>query len=189
MTHILLTGIGSATIGAACVPRSSGICWVDGPTNEELPMQAFVVAIIGLLGALIAYFQWRTAHQRVVLELFDRRVAVFRELEDAAKGMLNAVGRKDMEAPFWSYIRAEANARFLFGEEVIAALTRLRGDIADAMSFSEISDDQPERQQMSDRKYRALQNIAAFLQGGSAPLFGPYIRLDQKMPGLWWPFR
>ena len=56
-----------------------------------------LTAGLGLLiagfGALIAYFQWRTGHQRVVLDLFDRRVAVFRQIEDAAKGMLNTASR------------------------------------------------------------------------------------------------
>ena len=44
-----------------------------------------LTAGLGLLiagfGALIAYFQWRTGHQRVVLDLFDRRVAVFRQID------------------------------------------------------------------------------------------------------------
>jgi hypothetical protein len=34
---------------------------------------------IGLLGAVIAFFQWRTAHQKVVLDLFDRRFGIFEE--------------------------------------------------------------------------------------------------------------
>jgi hypothetical protein len=54
-----------------------------------------IIAPLGLVitgfGALIAYFQWRTAHQRVVLELFERRVKVFVEFENAARDALNAV--------------------------------------------------------------------------------------------------
>jgi hypothetical protein len=151
-------------------------------------MQALSVTIIGLLGALIAYFQWRTAHQRVVLDLFDRRIAVFREIEDAAKGMLNASNTSDMEKPFWAYVRAESNARFLFGQDVIGALESLRSDIADVMSLTGIERG-PDSDKMIDRKYLALQNIAGFIQTKSAPLFAPYIRLDQKMPSLWWPRR
>ena len=149
-----------------------------------------LTAVLGLLiagfGALIAYFQWRTGHQRVVLDLFDRRIAIFRKIEAAAKGMLNAGGRADMEAPFWSYIRAEADARFLFGEDVIETLVKRREDIAAVMAFSDVDHGHPGWQQLNDRKYAALQNLAAFVQNPS-PLFAPYIRLDQKMPSLWWP--
>jgi hypothetical protein len=149
-----------------------------------------LTAGLGLLiagfGALIAYFQWRTGHQRVVLDLFDRRVAVFRQIEDAAKGMLNTASRADMEAPFWSYIRAESDARFLFGEDVIETLAKRREDIAAVMAFSELDHSHPEWQQLNDRKYTALQNLAAFVQN-SSPIFAPYMRLDQKMPSLWWP--
>jgi hypothetical protein len=149
-----------------------------------------VLALLGVMitafGALIAYFQWRTAHQRVVLDLFDRRIAVFREIEEAAKGILNAQNKSDMEKPFWSFVRAEANARFLFGLDVIAALEALRSDLADVMSFTGI-EHSPDSNKINDRKYQALQNIASFIQVKSAPLFAPYIRLDQKMSGLWWP--
>jgi hypothetical protein len=119
-----------------------------------------VIAVIGVIiagfGAGIAYFQWRTAHQRVVLDLFDRRVAVFRDIEEAAKAALNELGRAQLEPAFWSYVRAEANARFLFGEEVIVALSNLRRDFANVMAFSEIRPDHPEFQEMTDRKYASL---------------------------------
>ena len=151
-------------------------------------LTAALGVIIAAVGAFIAYFQWRTAHQRVVLELFDRRLAVFRKLEESAKGILDGVSRKDLEAPFWSYIEAESNARFLFGEEVITALSRLRANIADAMAFCEIGDEHPDRHNLIERHSAALQYIAAFIQN-SSPLFAPYMRLDQKMPSLGWPGR
>jgi hypothetical protein len=146
-------------------------------------------AVIAAFAALIAYFQWRTAHQRVVLDLFDRRIAVFREIEESAKGILVASSNaSDMQKPFFAYIHAEANARFLFGQEVIVVLQALRSDIADVMAFTGIESG-PDWEKLHDRKYQALQNITAFIQTKSAPLFAPYIRLDQKMPSLWWPRR
>lgn len=146
---------------------------------------AFGVVIAGF-GALIAYFQWRTTHQRVVLDLFERRVAVFQEIENAAKAMLNAVTRKEIDSAFWSFVRAEANARFLFGAEVAIHLADRRADCAAIAAFSDVSEDHPEWRQMKERQYEALKHLADFVQN-SASLFSPYIRLDQKMPGLWWP--
>jgi hypothetical protein len=148
------------------------------------------IAALGLLittfGALIAYFQWRTAHQRIVLELFERRIKVFEEIEHAARDALNAVDAKSSNSAFWNFAKAEANARFLFGEEVIAKLAKRRADVAAIQVFSEVSDDHPEWHQMQNRKLQALENLTAFVQNSSV-LFAPYIRLDQKMPSLWWP--
>jgi hypothetical protein len=36
---------------------------------------------VSILVLLVAYSQWRTANQRVVLDLFDRRLKVFNEIE------------------------------------------------------------------------------------------------------------
>ena len=144
----------------------------------------FTTLILGF-GALIAYFQWRTAHQRVVLDLFERRLAVFSDLEEGAKGVLNAVAGKDMQDPFWLFVRAKAKARFLFGSEITKLLTERLADIAAVMSFSDIRFDHPEYAQMINRKQIAENNLAAFIQNSAEP-FEPYMRLDQKM-NLWWP--
>jgi hypothetical protein len=135
-------------------------------------------------GALIAYFQWRTSHQRVVLDLFDRRLAVFREIEASTRSILNAATRAEMADPFWRFIKAESDARFLFGMEVTAKLEEVHADVAAVMAFNEAAD-----HQAIDRQHQALQNLATFIQRTAPVLFGPYIRLDQKMPSLWWPWR
>jgi hypothetical protein len=122
----------------------------------------------------------------VVLDLFDRRLAVFHDVDEAAKAILNATSGSERQAPFWRYIKAEANARFLFGQEIIDLLAERRKDIAAIMSFSDIRFDHPEYAKLIDRMQIAQQNLAAFVQN-SAESFAPYMRLDQKMRSLWWP--
>jgi hypothetical protein len=56
--------------------------------NNSLPfwmlaLQAFAVPVIALLAAVIGYVQWRTAQQKVVLDLFDRRMATYTALHCA----------------------------------------------------------------------------------------------------------
>jgi hypothetical protein len=46
-------------------------------------MVTFISTLIAAIGAAILYFQWRTAHQRAVLDLFDRRLEVFGDIEKA----------------------------------------------------------------------------------------------------------
>ena len=153
--------------------------------NVVTALLGFLGLVLGGIGALIAYFQWRTAHQRVVLDLFDRRFDVFSQIEEATKGIVNATSRKEMEAPFWTYVRAEMRARFLFGTDIIELLAKHRADIAAVRAFSNIRQDHPEYQQLNDLCNEALKCLAAFVQDSSTP-FSPYMRLDQKMPSLWW---
>jgi len=60
-------------------------------------LQPWIIATIAVFAALIAYFQWRTAHQRVVLDLVDRRVQTF-ELVERACGSIISAGKASVEA-------------------------------------------------------------------------------------------
>src|SRR5260370_19959215 len=42
--------------------------------------QALAAPAIALLAIVIAILQWRTAHQKVVLDLFERRMKVYSEI-------------------------------------------------------------------------------------------------------------
>jgi hypothetical protein len=56
-------------------------------------MPWWFAALIALFGAGIAYAQSRTAHQRVVLDLFDRRFKVFEETERVISRVRGAAPR------------------------------------------------------------------------------------------------
>jgi hypothetical protein len=113
-------------------------------------------------------------------------LAVFNEIEEAARAILNGTSRKERQEPYWQYVRAEAKARFLFGSDITELLKRHRKDIAAIMAFSDVTFQHREYARMIDQMQRAELNLASFL-GDSASPFAPYMRLDQKMPNLWWP--
>lgn len=46
-------------------------------------MNNWLVPAIAAFAALIAYLQWITAHQKIVLELFEKRLEAFRETQAA----------------------------------------------------------------------------------------------------------
>ena len=81
-------------------------------------LQPLILAAVAILGVLIAYFQWRTAHQRVVLDLFDRRLRIF-ELAGNACASIISSGKDTVEA-LRQLHEAKGNARFLFGDDVNA---------------------------------------------------------------------
>jgi len=151
-------------------------------------LQSWVLAAVAVFGALIAYFQWRTAHQRVVLDLFDRRVRVF-ELAASACGSVISSGKASIESLRMMH-EAMGNARFLFGEDVNSYLKKLIEDFAFLHSFTDdVIRDHPAEQHQGlwDRKHRALTKIGEY-QNEATAIFVPYMHLAQKMPSTWLPW-
>ena len=151
-------------------------------------LQPWILAAIAALGVLIAYFQWRTAHQRVVLDLFDRRLQTFELVEGACTSIISS-GKASMDTLRLLH-QAKGKARFLFGDDVNAYLKDRIADCAFLLAFtSEVIDEraEPDRQKLIDKKYGALTKIADF-QTEAPPIFAPYMRLDQKLPSPWHPF-
>jgi hypothetical protein len=64
---------------------------------------------------LIAYLQWQTARQKVLLDLFDKRFAVYDELRSVVGRHLSS--GIDQTALF-EFKRVTSRAQFLFGPEV-----------------------------------------------------------------------
>jgi hypothetical protein len=144
-------------------------------------MSSWLVPAIGAFAALIAYFQWVTAHQKIVLELFDKRFAAFQEVQAAFIPVMvhGAVTQQE----FFAFARAAERCRFLFGDDVHEYL----GELRKKMSFMSVYTDEtidgrtePERSRLIDKKYDYLNDIANFETEG-VPLFAPYLKLDQKM--------
>jgi protein gp37 len=69
--------------------------------------------IVAVAGAVIACFQFLTAHRKLMLDLFDRRLKVF----ESAIGPFLTNGKLSVEN-FNDFLRAKAAARFLFGQDV-----------------------------------------------------------------------
>jgi hypothetical protein len=78
-------------------------------------MVTLLTALIALIVAFITLLQWITARQKVVLDLFDKRFAVYEELREMIGRHLtqrvNSV--EDMER----FTRAAGRAQFLFGNK------------------------------------------------------------------------
>jgi hypothetical protein len=71
---------------------------------------------IAALAAVMAVAQWRTNHQKVVLDLFDRRFAIFEETS-ALISRIHMTGNVT-DVDFKQLYRIRAKARFLFGPEI-----------------------------------------------------------------------
>src|SRR5262249_12643311 len=87
-------------------------------------LQALSTPALAIMAVLIGVMQWRTAHQRAVLDLFDRRMKVYGDLV-AVTAEIVREGRAELQS-LLSYSRSEAEARFLFGSEVSNYLEEMR---------------------------------------------------------------
>jgi hypothetical protein len=83
-------------------------------------LQALGTPAIAALAIVIGVMQWRTAHQRAVLDLFEKRFALYQELRTVV-GQVIAQGHVGMDTTI-DFLRAADKAQFLFGPEVTAYL-------------------------------------------------------------------
>ncbi|MDH2343236.1 hypothetical protein [Bradyrhizobium sp. SSUT77] len=150
-----------------------------------MTLDNFGLVLIASIAALIAYLQWVTAHQKVVVDLFDRRRKAF-ELVEAAIRPVFREGEVADDA-FRMLFEAKAECRFLFGDDVNNYLDSLHADYAWLIAFTNsVIDQSQNRSQLIDEKYERLNRIIAFYKNG-APLFLEYLRLDMKVR-YFWPF-
>lgn len=105
------------------------MCEVDWPLILEF-VKVVPPVLIAIVVGWIAYQQWRTAKDKLALDLFDRRFAAHRALVHSIKTWSQEPYRPSSpneiirgNSPTFTQLNREmAEARFLFGEDVIDQL-------------------------------------------------------------------
>jgi hypothetical protein len=98
---------------------------------EQTAMIPLVTAFIAAIVAVIAFLQWRTAREKVLLDLFDKRFAVYDELR-AVVGRRHTTGIDQRDT--FDFARAASRAQFLFGPKVRTFLDETQIDLNRAMT-------------------------------------------------------
>lgn len=149
--------------------------WVQYLQALTTPAIAFLVAVIGIL-------QWRTAHQRAVLDLFDRRMNAYEGIRKALLSTLTS-GQTDA-ATVNEFSRAISRVPFMFGDDVV----RYLDDLKKALSIHHTLSDQlienapaHERDKYIKTKGDALLRISNLFDD-FAVLIKPYVKMHQKAP-------
>jgi hypothetical protein len=85
-------------------------------------LSALLTPTIAVIVAIIAYLQWRTAQNRLKLDLFDRRFAVY----DAARNLLSSVitSGKAKEDEMLKFLAHTREAKWLFNDEIAEYLDK-----------------------------------------------------------------
>jgi hypothetical protein len=150
-------------------------------------MQGWVTVIIAVIAAMIAYFQWLTAHQRVVLDLFEKRLRLFNSIELAIGQVLRDA--ETSHETLRTFLQAEADARFLFGDDVRKELRLLGYDFEFLHTYSKaVIDDPnlPDRDNIFRERWEVLKRVEDW-PPRLPRTFAPYLCLTQKQPSVWWP--
>ncbi|MBX5247857.1 MULTISPECIES: hypothetical protein [unclassified Rhizobium] len=133
---------------------------------------------------MIAYLQWRTAHQKVVLDLFDRRMAIYRDVrsivDDAA---LDADPSNDDLMKRIHRLKQEAS--FLFGDDVMTSILSLE-EVVIRISTATLTDGvkkaigKRELSLIEELKIGKLRSQAADLLDSISAAMKPYMRMGEK---------
>jgi hypothetical protein len=89
---------------------------------EQTTMIPLVAVFIAAIVAFIAFLQWQTAREKVLLDLFDKRFAVYDELRAAVAQRHEPTASSD-------FARAASRAQFLFGPKVQTFLEEIQQDL------------------------------------------------------------
>jgi hypothetical protein len=152
--------------------------------GRTTPLLAAVTAsatpAIALLAAVIGVMQWRTAHQRAVLDLFQRRLDAYTEIKIIIGELL-----REGTAPtalILRYAKAIDAAKFLFGPEVSSYLQGVYQQLTElhrAQSSMKMNDKNHDK--WVDKEADVFGEITEFYKT-IEPLVTPYMRMHQRVP-------
>ncbi|QEE47478.1 hypothetical protein FVA81_23995 [Rhizobium sp. WL3] len=148
-------------------------------------MNAWATTIISGLVFVVAFMQWRTAHQKVVLDLFDRRLGVYKQLE---QGIMEFSITRGANPHSLSKVRdAFLEAKFLFGSDVFSKIHQL---VVQMESWERIALEVTmyEKSKADEMQLRqaAILSFADEFRASMPKLFERYMRMDQKLVRTPW---
>jgi hypothetical protein len=118
---------------------------------------------------VVGFLQWRTAQQKAVFDLFDRRLKVYETVRNCVTHVTINPRRFDNKLEK-EFLEAKDKAYFLFGNDVNDYLETLRKDILTV------------RYELPNRG-QAMNRINNFQEDGK-PLFDQYMRFPQTVPTI-----
>jgi hypothetical protein len=128
--------------------------------------------------AAIAERNWQTSNERIVLELFERRLAIYEEIREAIGEVVRSGFARDAELN--RFDKATDRVPYFFGAEVQAYLKTLREHLVDLDRANQRRAAQLLNEEWSNRRGEIFKAIVAFYNE-SPPIFQPYMRAHQKV--------
>ena len=86
-------------------------------------LAGFLTPMIGVIAAYVAWQQWKTSHQKLMLDLYDRRLRIYEEVVKVL-----AIITRDADISYESlaiFRSSVAEADFIFGPEIVAFIDEI----------------------------------------------------------------
>lgn len=137
-------------------------------------ISAFGVTLIGIAASVVAFLQWRLAHNKLRLDLYDRRFPVFQMCRETCRRIIAKHPLTDEELD--QFEKVTSQGVLLFGDDINSIISSL-SELAWTGEVNGSADGNP-----AFRLARAIDNR-----------FPPYLRIDardrshdRKGTGWWW---
>lgn len=133
---------------------------------------------VAKLQAEVAVRSWRTSNEKIILDLFDRRISIYESIRAAIAPVMTN-GRTTIEN-LQAFDEAIDKVRFFFGPEVSVYCDELRRALISHRQVGEMfKHDPPNYEVLADREATAFTKIVGFY-AEAPPLFAPYIQAHQR---------
>jgi len=142
-------------------------------------LQWIVAAVTSIFVAAVAFLQWRTAQEKAVLDLFDRRFKIY----ETVKNCVDHMKGNPQDFGGWQekeFLKAVNEAHFFFDDDLDDYLETLRKAILTVRDTTKLQATTADRDQ-------AISRIDKFYEEGR-PKFAKYMRFTQTVPstfGSW----
>jgi hypothetical protein len=152
-----------------------------GPT-----IAAGTTALIGVFLAIVAWRQWRTARERLVLDLFRDRLAVYSKVIEAMHRVIGP-GRAVDNEPYLLLHAARDEAQFLFRREVPEYIEGLLIHVANLglahnMMEAQRNGNPPDGTDYPKLSYDSMMAVISVPNAFPA-LLSRYLNMSQTLPG------
>jgi hypothetical protein len=148
------------------------------------PAATIIAALVAVcVTGDFAYQQWRTAREKVLLDLFDKRFAVYEELRTVVSGYPQHGIDEDAYARF---LTGTSRAQFLFGPEITKFLEEIKEDLAWEMAASTIdprTKAPPEKFETVSAEWIERKNRLGAFPKEFDRMVSPYLKHHQKGAG------
>ncbi len=127
----------------------------------------------------IAERNWQTENEKVVLELMEQRLSIYKGIQEVIAEVMRT-GKSD-DNIFRRYLQATVQIPYLFGPEVETYLDEMRVHLADLQLGNDLMADNTssDYQKGVELRAREFKAIVKFYEEAK-PIFGPYIRAHQR---------
>jgi hypothetical protein len=126
----------------------------------------------------IAERNWQTSNERIVLELFERRLAIYEEIREAIGEVVRSGVAADAELE--GFDKATDRVPYFFGVDVQAYLKTVRTNLIALDRANQKRAYLLLDEELSNRRAECFKAIVAFYKE-APPLFEPYMRAHQKV--------